>query len=91
MPASLPAPTSQFCATLTLLLLLLVQTRKLRGLQRAAHLFDRIATLPRQGKISEVELRLYLASQGAGTAEVNKVSRQLLFSCVYAVLTSCQL
>uniref|UniRef100_A0A7S3RAC6 SAM domain-containing protein n=1 Tax=Dunaliella tertiolecta TaxID=3047 RepID=A0A7S3RAC6_DUNTE len=49
------------------------KTRKLRALQRATHLFDRIATLPRQGKISEVELRLFLASQGAGTAEVDKV------------------
>jgi hypothetical protein len=28
-----------------------------------------------QGKISEVELRLYLAGQGAGSADVNKVSR----------------
>jgi len=54
-------------------MLLLSQTRKLRALQRASLLFDRIATLPRQGKISEVELRLYLASQGASTAEVNKV------------------
>lgn len=26
-----------------------------------------------QGKISEVELRLYLAGQGAGSADVNKV------------------
>ncbi|KAF5839348.1 hypothetical protein DUNSADRAFT_1032 [Dunaliella salina] len=49
------------------------KTRKLRALQRATHLFDRIATLPRQGKISEVELRLFLASQGAGTAEVDKI------------------
>mmetsp|Transcript_27752 Transcript_27752/g.70743 ORF Transcript_27752/g.70743 Transcript_27752/m.70743 type:complete len:579 (-) Transcript_27752:845-2581(-) len=51
------------------------KVRKLRALQRAAALFDRIATLPRQGKISEVELRLYLAGQGAGSADVNKVVR----------------
>ncbi|KAL6749228.1 armadillo-type protein [Haematococcus lacustris] len=49
------------------------KVRKLRSLQRAARLFDAIATLPRQGKISEVELRLFLAGQGAGPADVNKV------------------
>ena len=35
--------------------------------------FDRIATLPRQGRISEIELRLYLAGQGASSMEVSKV------------------
>lgn len=49
------------------------QTRKLRALQRATQLFDRIATLPRQGKISEVELRLFLAGQGLGSNDVTKV------------------
>lgn len=49
------------------------KVRKLRALQKAALLFDRIATLPRQGKISEIELRLYLAGQGGSSTEVNKV------------------
>lgn len=49
------------------------KVRKLRALQRAAALFDHIATLPRQGKISEIEMRLYLAGQGASSTEVNKI------------------
>ena len=51
------------------------QVRKLRALQRAVALFDRIATLPRQGRLSEVELRLFLAAQGCGSVEVDKVVR----------------
>ncbi|KAG2447415.1 hypothetical protein HYH02_007742 [Chlamydomonas schloesseri] len=51
------------------------KVRKLRALQRAVALFDRIATLPRQGRLSEVELRLFLAAQGCGSAEVDKVVR----------------
>ncbi|PNH02745.1 hypothetical protein TSOC_011237 [Tetrabaena socialis] len=51
------------------------KVRKLRALQRAVALFDRIATLPRQGRLSEMELRLFLASQGCGSLEVEKVVR----------------
>ncbi|KAG2434292.1 hypothetical protein HXX76_008016 [Chlamydomonas incerta] len=51
------------------------KVRKLRALQRAVALFDRIATLPRQGRLSEVELRLFLAAQGCGSGEVDKVVR----------------
>eukprot|EP00198_Chlamydomonas_reinhardtii_P009521 XP_001698858.1 predicted protein [Chlamydomonas reinhardtii] len=51
------------------------KVRKLRALQRAVALFDRIATLPRQGRLSEVELRLFLAAQGCGSVEVDKVVR----------------
>ena len=39
------------------------RVRQLRTLQRATYLFDRMATLPRQGRISEVELRLFLATE----------------------------
>lgn len=46
---------------------------KVQVLQRAVALFDRIATLQDQGRVSEVELRLYLAGHGASTSEVNKV------------------
>ncbi len=46
----------------------------MQALQRAVATFDRIATLPRQGRVSEVELRLFLAGQGAGGGEVAKVS-----------------
>lgn len=51
------------------------KVRKLRALQHAVALYDRIATLPRQGSLSEVEMRLYLASHGCGIAEVDKVVR----------------
>mmetsp|Transcript_25551 Transcript_25551/g.55657 ORF Transcript_25551/g.55657 Transcript_25551/m.55657 type:complete len:586 (-) Transcript_25551:158-1915(-) len=53
------------------------KVRKVRALQQATRLFDRISTLPRQGKLSEVEVRLYLAGQGAGAADVNKVIKLL--------------
>ncbi|KAG1659281.1 hypothetical protein FOA52_008210 [Chlamydomonas sp. UWO 241] len=43
------------------------------GLQRAVRLFDSIATLPRQGRLTEVELRLWLASKGASSATGSKV------------------
>ena len=49
--------------------------QKVRALQQAVATFDRIATLPRQGRVSEIELRLYLAGYGAGSADVAKVSR----------------
>ncbi|GFR52021.1 hypothetical protein Agub_g14445 [Astrephomene gubernaculifera] len=51
------------------------KVRKLRALQRAVALYDRIATLPRQGRLSEVELRLFLSSQGCGSSEVDKIVR----------------
>ncbi|KXZ43813.1 hypothetical protein GPECTOR_80g173 [Gonium pectorale] len=51
------------------------KVRKLRALQRAVALYDRIATLPRQGRLSEVEMRLFLASQGCTSAEVDKIVR----------------
>ncbi|KAG2490283.1 hypothetical protein HYH03_011235 [Edaphochlamys debaryana] len=51
------------------------KVRKLRALQRAVALFDRIATLPRQGRLSEVEMRLFLASQGCSGLEVDKIVR----------------
>ncbi|EFJ40754.1 hypothetical protein VOLCADRAFT_108020 [Volvox carteri f. nagariensis] len=51
------------------------KVRKLRALQRAVALYDRIATLPRQGRLSEVELRLFLANQGCSTLEVDKIIR----------------
>lgn len=51
------------------------KVRKLRALQKAVALFDRISTLPRQGRLSEVELRLYLAANGCGTGEVDKIVR----------------
>ena len=50
------------------------QVRVVQSLQRAATLFDRIATLPRcQRKVSEMEMRLYLAGQGASSGEISKV------------------
>ncbi|GLC34368.1 hypothetical protein PLESTB_000736600 [Pleodorina starrii] len=51
------------------------KVRKLRALQRAVALYDRIATLPRQGRLSEVEMRLFLANQGCSTPEIDKVVR----------------
>ncbi|GIL89985.1 hypothetical protein Vretimale_17956 [Volvox reticuliferus] len=51
------------------------KVRKLRALQRAVALYDRIATLPRQGRLGEVEMRLFLANQGCSTHEVDKVIR----------------
>jgi hypothetical protein len=52
-----------------------LQVRKVQALQQAVSTFDRIATLPRQGRVSEIELRLYLAGHGAGSADVAKVRR----------------
>ncbi|GAX79983.1 hypothetical protein CEUSTIGMA_g7422.t1 [Chlamydomonas eustigma] len=49
------------------------KVRKIQSLQHAVRTFDLIATLPSQGRISEIELRLFLASQGASSAEVQKV------------------
>uniref|UniRef100_A0A7S0UYY4 SAM domain-containing protein n=1 Tax=Polytomella parva TaxID=51329 RepID=A0A7S0UYY4_9CHLO len=55
------------------LLLPTIKIRKLRAVQRAVALFDRIATVPRQGRLSEIELRLYLAGHGCAVHEVDKV------------------
>eukprot|EP00798_Chlamydomonas_sp_ICE-L_P012446 gene12446-15650_t len=51
------------------------KTRKVKELQRATKLYDRMATLPRQGKMTEVEMRLYLAGQGASSTEISKIIR----------------
>lgn len=56
------------------MLLVRSKARKVQQLQRATQLFDRISSVPRQGRVSEIELRLYLAGQGASSSEVNKVS-----------------
>jgi hypothetical protein len=50
---------------------------QVQALQSAVHLFDRIATLPYQGRISEIELRLYLAGQGASSTNVTKILKLL--------------
>ncbi|KAG1677479.1 hypothetical protein FOA52_001935 [Chlamydomonas sp. UWO 241] len=49
------------------------KVHKLLALQAGARLFDVIATGSRQGRLAEIELRLYLASHGCGAKEVSKV------------------
>ncbi|MEW5300802.1 MAG: hypothetical protein WDW36_003707 [Sanguina aurantia] len=58
----------------TTLVLPRVRVGTLRSLQRAVQLFDRISTIPPQGKISEIELRLYLASSGCTSYDVDKLT-----------------
>lgn len=59
------------------MLLSRAKVHKVQVLQRAVALFDRIATLTDQGRISEVELRLYLAGHGASSNEISKVIKLL--------------
>eukprot|EP00798_Chlamydomonas_sp_ICE-L_P009790 gene9790-7676_t len=49
------------------------KVHKVKCLQQASDLFDAMATMPDQGRISEVEIRLYLAGQGAGASDVDKI------------------
>ncbi|GAX82754.1 hypothetical protein CEUSTIGMA_g10180.t1 [Chlamydomonas eustigma] len=49
------------------------RVRKVQALQKAVRTFDSIATLPQQGRISESELRLFLAYQGANNNDMYKV------------------
>lgn len=47
--------------------------RKVQRLHAAVSLFDRMATLPRQGHLSEVEVKLHLAASGAPPSEMSKL------------------
>lgn len=53
------------------------KARRLRRLGDAAALFDAAATRPSQGRLSEVELRLWLAGSGCGASEVARVLKLL--------------
>ncbi|KIY94816.1 hypothetical protein MNEG_13148 [Monoraphidium neglectum] len=53
------------------------KARRLRRVGDAAALFDAIATRPAQPRVSEVELRLWLAGSGCSASEVERVLRLL--------------
>ncbi|GBF90854.1 hypothetical protein Rsub_03708 [Raphidocelis subcapitata] len=53
------------------------RARRLRRLADAAALFDAVAARAGQGRISEIELRLWLAGSGCSPSEVERVLRLL--------------
>lgn len=53
------------------------KARRLRRVGDAAALFDAIATRRAQPRVSEIELRLWLAGSGCSAAEVSRVLRLL--------------
>jgi hypothetical protein len=53
------------------------KARRLRRIVDATALFDAVAPRPGQGRLSELELRLWLAGSGCSAAEVGRVLRLL--------------
>eukprot|EP00798_Chlamydomonas_sp_ICE-L_P016279 gene16279-22460_t len=57
------------------LVLPLSRVDKVKAIQKVTNLFDSIARTAFQGQISEAEVRLYVATHGASSLEVNKIMR----------------
>eukprot|EP00879_Flechtneria_rotunda_P012199 GHRR01012740.1.p1 GENE.GHRR01012740.1~~GHRR01012740.1.p1 ORF type:complete len:515 (+),score=197.13 GHRR01012740.1:1110-2654(+) len=53
------------------------KARRLKRLQDAMRLYDTIATCVAQGRLTDLELRLWLASQGCGRPETSRVMKLL--------------
>jgi hypothetical protein len=59
------------------LVLTMLPADQITKLQRAADVYDRIASKPRQGAVSDMEVRLFLAGQGCSSADGAKAVRLL--------------